>query len=65
MKRQMSVRYQRDGNRMLKANTKGLTTLWVLAGILAVTVGVPGNATAQGVNEVGIGHLPLSGWAVL
>ena len=56
----MSVRYQRDCNRMLKAKTKGLGSLWVLAGVLAVTVGVPGNATAQGVKKSasGICHCP-------
>ena len=56
----MSVRYQRDGNRMLKAKTKGLGSLWVLAGVLAVTIGVPGDATAQGVKKStsGICHCP-------
>ena len=56
----MRVRYQRDCNRMLKAKTKGLGSLWVLAGVLAVTVGVPGNATAQGVKKSasGICHCP-------
>ena len=47
-------------NRVLKAKTKGLGSLWVLAGVLAVTIGVPDNATAQGVKKSasGICHCP-------
>ena len=45
---------------MLKAKTNGLGSLWALVGVLAVTVGVPGDATAQGVKKSasGICHCP-------
>ena len=45
---------------MLKTKTTGLGSLWVLVGVLAVTVGVPGNATAQEVKKStsGICHCP-------
>ena len=45
---------------MLKTKTKGLGLSWMLAGVLAVTAGVPGDATAQGVKKStsGICHCP-------
>ena len=47
-------------NRVLKAKIKRLGLSWVLAGVLAVTVGVPGSAIAQGVKKStsGICHCP-------